>query len=53
MKSEKDNKDVKDLPLTDIMIEFVRAAILERDPGIPNDSNIDWDKLMDFQRIRV
>ena len=50
MKSEKDNKDVKDLPLTDKMIEFVRAAILERDPGIPNDSNIDWDKLMDFSK---
>ena len=50
MKSEKDSKDVKDLPLTEIMLEFVRAAILERDPVIPVGVEVDWDGLMDISR---
>ena len=31
-----------------VMLEFVRAAVLERDPNIPQDSVIDWDALMDM-----
>lgn len=48
MKSDKDNKDAKGSPLTEIMLEFVRAAVLERDPIIPSEVVIDWDKLMDM-----
>ena len=33
--------------LTEIMLEFVRAAVLERLPVIPQDVEIDWDRLMD------
>ena len=29
------------------MLELVRAAVLDRDPIIPKDISIDWDKLMD------
>lgn len=34
--------------LVGIMLEFVRAAVLEREPLVPKDTEIDWDKLMDF-----
>ena len=46
----KENNSVRSLPqlsLTEIMLEFVRAAVLERAPDIPEDIVIDWDKLMD------
>lgn len=34
-------------PLVEIMLEFVRSAVLERDPVIPQGPQMDWDKLMD------
>lgn len=34
--------------LTEIMLEFVRAAVLEREPQIPSNVAIDWDRLMDM-----
>lgn len=34
--------------LVGIMLEFVRAAVLEREPIIPQDTMIDWDRLMDL-----
>lgn len=34
--------------LVSIMLEFVRAAVLERVPIIPQDIKIDWDRLMDL-----
>lgn len=33
--------------LTETMLEFVRASVLEREPKIPIESIIDWDGLMD------
>ena len=36
--------------LVRIMLELVRAAILERDPAIPIDYNVDWDRLMDLSK---
>lgn len=38
------SKDV----IVNIMLEFVRAAVLERDPIIPHNTVIDWDELMDM-----
>ena len=40
--------DSNELALTEMMLEFVRSAVLEREPKIPFDVAIDWDKLMDF-----
>lgn len=34
--------------IVEIMLEFVRAAVLERDPIIPQNRKIDWDKMMDI-----
>ena len=34
--------------LVEVMLEFVRAAVLERDPIIPRGAEIDWGKLMDM-----
>lgn len=34
-------------PLVEIMLEFVRSAVLERDPVITQGPQMDWDKLMD------
>ena len=48
MKREKDNINSKELTLTEIMLEFVRAAVLERAPVISSDVVVDWDKLMDI-----
>ena len=31
-----------------IMLEFVRAAVLERSPHVPQNIRIDWDRLMDM-----
>ena len=39
--------DSNELALTEMMLEFVRAAVLEREPKIPFNVAIDWDKLMD------
>ena len=36
--------------LTSIMLEFVRAAILEREPALPVDVEVDWDGLMDVSK---
>lgn len=35
---------------TNILLELVRASVLERVPAIPNDVSIDWDKLMDLSQ---
>ena len=32
----------------ELMIEFVRAAVLKREPIIPKDVAIDWEKMMDM-----
>lgn len=37
-----------DNTLVEIMLEFVRSAVLEREPAIPNDVIIDWDGMMDM-----
>lgn len=34
--------------LVSIMLEFVRAAVLERSPHVPQNIRIDWDRLMDM-----
>lgn len=34
--------------LVEIMLEFVRAALLNREPIIPKDEMIDWDKIFDM-----
>lgn len=34
--------------LVDVMLEFVRAAVLERVPIVPQDIEINWDELMDM-----
>lgn len=34
--------------LTETMLEFVRASVLEREPQIPRETIIDWDRLMDI-----
>ena len=38
------------MSLTEVMLELVRAAVLDRDPFIPKDTGIDWDKLMDISQ---
>ena len=42
----------RELPVDDslvsVMLEFVRAAVLEREPSVPQDIEIDWDVLMDM-----
>ncbi len=48
MKREQENIDSQELTLTELMFEFVRAAVLERDPVIPQDAAIDWNRLMDI-----
>ena len=35
---------------TNILLELVRASVLQRMPAIPNDVSIDWDKLMDLSQ---
>ena len=42
----KENNNVDGL--TGLMFEFVRAAVLERGPVIPQDVEIDWNRLMDI-----
>jgi hypothetical protein len=37
-----------DNTLVEIMLEFVRSAVFEREPVIPNNEIIDWDKMMDM-----
>lgn len=37
-----------DNALIEIMLEFVRSAVLEREPVISNNEIIDWDKMMDM-----
>ena len=32
---------------TEVMLELVRAAVLERQPELPTDIEIDWDSMMD------
>lgn len=46
MDKSKNNESQK--PLIGVMLELVRAAVLERDPVIPKGTEIDWDKLMDI-----
>ena len=48
MRGKKDNIDSNELVLTEIMLKFVRAAVFERGPDIPQNVAIDWDKLMDI-----
>lgn len=36
------------MSLTEVMLELVRAAVMDRDPIIPKNTVIDWDKLMDI-----
>ena len=36
------------MSLVEVMLEFVRAAVFERDPIIPQNTEMDWDKLMDL-----
>ncbi len=36
------------MSLAEIMLEFVRAAVLERDPVVLSEPEPDWDKLMDI-----
>ncbi len=38
------------MTLTDVMLELVRAAVLDRDPEIPKETVIDWDILMDLSK---
>ena len=52
MKREQEIIVSQELALTEIMLEFVRAAVLERDPDIPKDIVIDWDKLMDVSTVQ-
>ena len=37
-----------DNALIEIMLEFVRSAVLEREPIIPTNEIIDWDKMLDM-----
>lgn len=43
-----DIDDVGQDSLVNIMLEFVRSAVLERNPIIPQHIVIDWDRLMDL-----
>ena len=40
------HKDAATLSMIEVMMEFVRAAIFEREPIIPEKIYIDWDCLM-------
>ena len=46
-------EEVGHFSLTELMLEFVRAAVLERDPVIPHDIAIDWNQLMDISTEAV
>ncbi len=41
-------EDNRDKTLVEIMLELVRAAVLGREPMIPEDVTIDWDRMMDM-----
>jgi hypothetical protein len=41
------NMDLSQNQLVNVMLEFVRAAVLDRNPIISKDITIDWDVLMD------
>lgn len=45
---DKSNNNESQMSLFEVMLEFVRAAVLEREPAIPQNITIDWDKLMDL-----
>ena len=41
------NNNESQMSLFEVMLEFVRAAVFERKPVIPQNMTIDWDNLMD------
>ena len=38
------------MSLTEVMLELVRAAVLDQDPVLPENTKVDWDKLMDISQ---
>lgn len=50
MKGVSNHIEKVSIPLTETMLEFVRAAVFEREPVVPHNEEVDWDRLMDISK---